>query len=350
MNCVLCGAKTQLSLCNSHVTQLRDMLTGLPKWIDFLEDAAHGQTRMGSGGRRAREDKHLNGDDDLLTDCTCGHPAADHEDDECITVIEHKPLTYCACDGYVADVDKLRARLLRLGGINARASSLLLAVGNSLTTTIRDLCEQRGIRLVHPRFIGPLRPGDLRAPWRGSANYARWLAGHVNTIAAGEGAGETYREIERYVAEIERAINKPIPMRPLGRCPTWNEVTRTTCGKELKAREDVIEVYCRNCRATHNCNWLLQLMQKEADRTKMTIDEIIAHNKYLPEEYRINPRTLRQWRQQGNIPKLTPKGYRRPDGRVGLTRHGDDDEPLYLYADLRKVWADRADKGKARAS
>jgi hypothetical protein len=173
---------------------------------------------------------------------------------------------------------------------------------------------------------------------------ARWLAQHVSAIAASEGAGQTFNEIHRFVGddrrdgEIGRLINRPVPMRVLGKCPTWIEDKQAICGTELSCRQDVVEVYCRVCRHTHNPDRLQLLLMKDLERKKITIKKILEVNRIQPEEYRIPESTLRDWRRDS---KLKPRGYRRPDGREVITRHSADDVPLYLWADVQKLRMER---------
>ena len=65
--CAQCARKTQLHLCGACETELRDMLLGLavgwelpngkhaPGWLEFLEDAALGRTRLGESARRSSD-------------------------------------------------------------------------------------------------------------------------------------------------------------------------------------------------------------------------------------------------------------------------------------------------------
>lgn len=56
MNCANCDAKTADTYgCNRCTAELRTMLTGLPRWLTHLEEAATGQTRLGESARRSTE-------------------------------------------------------------------------------------------------------------------------------------------------------------------------------------------------------------------------------------------------------------------------------------------------------
>jgi hypothetical protein len=100
----------------------------------------------------------------------------------------------------------------------------------------------------------------------------------------------------------------------------------------------------------------------------MTVDEILQHNRHVPEEYQINERTLRRWRKpgkKGEPPRLKNDGYLRPcscghsradhaqgcrkcsgcrgfDGREVINRHTEADEPLYRWAEVKRIRAERS--------
>ncbi len=172
---------------------------------------------------------------------------------------------------------------------------------------------------------------------------ARWLTERVSALAMGEGAGECLKDAQNATERIKRVVNRPIPMRWLGPCPTWIEQKRQACGNELWCRADAAEAYCRVCRQAHNPDRLQLLLMNDLERKKLTWDKLIEVNRRQPEQYQIPERTLTWWRQKG---KLIIRGYRRPDGREVINRHNEADEPLYKWADIRKL---RAEQGKAKA-
>ena len=67
LECGRCARTSQLYLCSTCVGELRDMLHGLAEgqklpngqhaagWLEFLEDAALGRTRLGESARRSTE-------------------------------------------------------------------------------------------------------------------------------------------------------------------------------------------------------------------------------------------------------------------------------------------------------
>lgn len=358
--CQSCGGRATVSLCPTCVSKLRDLLEHLPQWITHLEEAAIGQVRLGDGGggRSTSRREPFKGDDEVLARCACGHP--EHEGRECghvdrEVIVSDNPddgieerLEFCICVEYrpIANQAKLRAQFLAAGRINTRAAELLDAVRNSLTTWTRHLGETRGIVFVRPGFIGPLLAGHVRLANTTPA-VVGFLAENVGAIACDEAAGECLAELEDHVRAIEKVINRPLATKFLGNCPTWNERTRKNCGRQLSAREDAIETTCPDCRQTHNCNRLQLLMENDLERKKLTIREILKLK--LPAEYQVNERTLRRWRKpgkKGEPPKLKPCGFRRggEDGPLVINRHSEDDEPVYRWADVKRLRAERVER------
>lgn len=322
--CQSCKGRAQLFLCRNCINSLREMLEEYPWWINRLIEAAVGQVRLGDGGKRQVRTMH--GDDELashiesLPGCSC--------EDE------------CDCDRVIARAKRQRSALahaLALGRVNASASELHDDARNTLGTWIRHLSESRGIRLVDRWFMGPLRPNEERGPGYTAVGFAKWLHAHVSAIANDEAAGECVDELSDLRKRIERAVNRPQPRKFLGKCPTWDDETRTVCGRELSAPAEAIEIRCKNCQTTHNCNRLQLLLVSDQEREKVTMARVRQLNRNLPPEYRIPERTMRRWIAEG---RLKPRGYLRPDGSRGVAKHSDDDEPLYLWADVRRTRGD----------
>jgi hypothetical protein len=335
------------------------MLADLPWWIDRLAEAAVGDVRMSDNGSHGYQGRYpINGEHNVAHYLATYPGNADELPDDKAMNKRHA---------------SARRQALAAGGVNERASTLMDAVTNTLSTIVRDLLESRGLTQM-PRNSVPSNAGGSESQsgnsYRIARLTARWLAQNVSAIAADESAGQIFAEIHHLVGDerrdgrIGRAINRPIPVRDLGKCPTWNEGTRAICGAPLRARADAIEIYCRQCRATHNCDRLQLLLVNDLARAKVTADEVLLLNRLLPEDYRINDRTLRRWRQNDT---LKVKGYLRPctcehgsgcherlrgggckkcdcrayDGREVINRHSDADEPLYLWADVRKLRAEQ---------
>lgn len=260
--CQHCGKPAQAYLCGSCIDELRAMLTGLPRWIEYLTDAITGQARLGtSDGPRTKSDE--------------------------------QPLR-----------------------INLRASSLGDDVHATLVAIVRTVEDSHGLRITGPTD---------------SAGLARWLAQHVTAIAAHEAAAEHYVDVQRIILDIEHRINRPVPPRFCGPCPAPDEDDpRRACGTALMAKRDAIEVRCPTCKTTHNVERLLQRLLADVDHWRFTVSEILMIMRALEEP--LNERTFRRWRAQG---KVRPRGFRRPDGAIGLTRRTEDDQPLYRLAEVR---------------
>jgi hypothetical protein len=358
--CHVCAAKSQLFLCRTDIGKLSEMLADLPWWLEHLDDAVLGRTRMGDGGKGGTRREPFKGDDQALMRCRCGHSehenvacrAVDVEMIEVLTVDDKGKQTAelerrerrCSCDEYVPALTqtKLRAQLLAMGRVNARASEQVDAARNTLTTWVRHLCETRGVTFMPPNsvgsaFVGPLQPGwrRLARDYRPTnAELCEWLAAHVKAIACDEAAGQCYEEIKTLIESIERLVNRPLRRKWLGQCPEWNERTRQSCGVSLWAREDAIEIRCQQCGTTHNCDRLKLLLFNDLEREKVPWDKILRANKSQPEDRQVPERTLQSWRRTG---RLKARGYRRPNGREVINRHSGDDVPLYLWPDVRKL-------------
>lgn len=330
--CQGCDGKAQLFLCSKCCELLKTTLAELPWWLHRLTETALGQTRLSdNGGRKSAPRKGLDGNATVAS---------------CIEVLP----------GNGEDLDKARKareraalfHALAAGGCNGRASELLAEISDSLAYWARVLCEERGLayeplRYVGRKFIGPLRRNEVRDQPPGSygVNHVQWLMGNVQAVATSESAGEILSDIcgrddtrPAMVEQIAQIVNRFRPPRHLGQCPTWLERRNSVCGVELRAPLDDIEVHCPRCRVTHNVNRLLLARIDEAERQPLTIGKILQVNRMQPEGYRVPDRTLRRWRKSGQLPA---RAYMRPGGRRVPTRHGDEDEPLYLWADVREL-------------
>lgn len=279
-DCGNCGGKTHNAyLCPRCTNNLKTELLDLPWWIARLQEAATGQVKLGDGGRRqppaglARYTDPDNGDDNLAEDLKAGKFTLD--------------------------------KVLAIGGVNARAVRQLETTRTTLTRILDDIDL------------------SVTAYSTSTPELACFLAGASSILAAHQDSGHWYDEITDLPEQIRKIINPPVAMRWLGKCPTYDEKTRQTCGHELRAPEDAPEVFCRKCRQPHNPDRLRLLMMNDLEFKQLTVTEILDINRMsLPEEYRISERTFRYWRERG---KLKPRAYN-PNG-----------EPLYAWADIRKL-------------
>lgn len=200
-----------------------------------------------------------------------------------------------------------------------RAAQLLEVAATVLTTTVRDLCETRGITARIPAITTP--------GW-----CALWLALHVHAIACDENAGQTYADIDSLVRSIERVVDRPTQIELLGFCAT--DLDGKTCDTALRAPADAVEVRCRTCRTVRRADLVRRMAQSAARRTLITWEQVLDTNRAQPDGWRVADRTLRDWKATG---ALRIREYLHPDGTHGYTRHSDDDRPLYKWDDIETL-------------
>ena len=295
--CASCTAPAALFLCARCQTELRAQLHALahgPKvnghstagLLDACEDVVLRRTRLSTGGGHRKK-----GDE---------QPAPFAPDEERLDK-----------DGRV------------IPSRQEKAARLLTSARNTLSTTIRDLCETRGVECPEIPDVGDM---------------ALWLAGNIHAIACDESAGKVRAGGGSLVRSIKTVVDKPVAIQRLGYCPT--EVNGAQCRTLLSAREDAIEVYCPKCRTTRSCDRMRAITAAEARRTYITWDQVLEANKEFGalegRERRINERTLQNWRATG---ALKPRGDLRPSGRRGNHRRSEEDEPLYSWPDVEELRA-----------
>ena len=307
--CDSCTAPATLAICNRCAEELKAQLHALahgPKvnghttagLLDACEDVVLRRTRLSTGGGHRKK-----GDE---------QPAPFAPDEERL-----------GKDGRV------------IPSRQEKAARLLTSARNTLSTTIRDLCETRGVECPEIPDVGDM---------------ALWLAGNIHAIACDESAGKVRAEVDSLVRSIKTVVDKPIAIQRLGYCPT--ELDGQQCRTLLSAREDAIEVYCPKCRTTRSCDRMRAITAAEARRTYITWEQVLEANKEFGalegRDRRVNGRTLQNWRATG---ALKPRGYLRPSGRRGNHRRSDEDEPLYSWPDVEELRANPvgAARRKARA-
>lgn len=295
--CDSCTAPATLAICNRCTEELRAQLHALahgPKinghttagLLDACEDVVLRRTRLSTGGGHRKK-----GDE---------QPAPFAPDEERLDK-----------DGHT------------IPSRQEKAARLLIKARNTLSTTIRDLCESRGVECPAIPDVGDM---------------ALWLAGNIHAIACDESAGRIRAEVDTLVRSIKTVVDRPVAIQRLGYCPT--EVNGAQCRTLLSAREDAIEVYCPKCHTTRSCDRMRAITAAEARRTYITWDQVLEANKEFGalegRERRINERTLQNWRATG---ALKPRGYLRPSGRRGNHRRSEEDEPLYSWPDVEELRA-----------
>jgi hypothetical protein len=302
--CQKCGAKCELFLCAGCQLELRQMLTDMPWWIARLQETAIGQARLGEPGVR----RHRSG----LEMYANPKPAIDGaEGTEGQRLLERD----------LAD-QKLRARLLSQGGVNAKASDLFDEVQNMLGSWVRDVCERRGVDV----------------PTIGMAErMAMWLRERVSALASAECAGESFSDVKHAMEQMERAVNRPPQPKTCGPCPTLGhhrEVdgkptfdidagSRAKCGTRLEAKATATEVTCPVCKQTHDIEAMTDQLLNDLHYMSFTIRELL--DVVLPRANEHIPRsTLYKWIKAD---KLKPSS------------HLADGTAKFILADVRRCRA-----------
>lgn len=175
------------------------------------------------------------------------------------------------------------------------------------------------------------------------------LANNIHILAKHEHAGQAFQEIHHAVDAIERLINRPIPPRFLGPCPTMvnaghdNGCTNHhphTCATRLTADRKATTLTCPTCQTHHNTDELIRLMENYVAYEPYTSLELLgSRTSDLPgvlEQLNITiPRsTFHHWRKHGRLPI---RGYRTTHGTNTSYRQTTTDEPTYWVADVRKL-------------
>lgn len=149
--CKRCERATDLFVCKACISELRKRLADLPWWLDRLTETAVGQAHLGEGARRGERRDVLHGDDTLDSHIE----PFPRDKDTTPTARDHR--------------DRYRSALwhaLALGRVNGRASDELDRIHNALSTTIRDMCETRGIEVpeFRARAVTPASEPDAAPP------------------------------------------------------------------------------------------------------------------------------------------------------------------------------------------
>ncbi|TDH48505.1 hypothetical protein E2F47_23605 [Mycobacterium eburneum] len=314
--CRNCGADSSLFLCTRCTRELRDMLAHLPRWIGYLEDAVNGQTRLGESARRSSD----KGSPALANLGTGGAPRKGH--------LHHGAVSHAVVD------------------FSESPSGLLEYTHSVLVEWCRDICHTRGhtlrMRVYRSDFVGPLQIDDVRYDHPDQTGpIALWLAQHVSAIACDEGAAVAYREIAQIVADIERCINRPLPPRFVGPCPTpldaghhhdCDKAHPHACAIALTAGRSATEVTCPSCGATHNVEELTQRLSDEVSDWWMTQNELLLAMESIRQPVPL--RTFQEWRRRRKIPSML----------------GADGAPRYRLVDAQRLREERTQVAATGAS
>ena len=131
-----------------------------------------------------------------------------------------------------------------------------------------------------------------------TAALANHLAANVHLIARLETAGQCFNDIHNTIETIERMINRPIPDRFVGPCPTLLQDGR--CGAALVADRKATEVLCRQCKITHDIETVEQGLWDTIDEWLLSSTEIhlVMEHFGCP----IPASTIRRWRMEDRLP------------------------------------------------
>jgi len=270
-------------LCGTCTVDLRRQLLHLPTLVDYLEDAAIGLTKMGEDGGSRR--------------------------------------------GFESSTPIL----------DFRASDLLEALHSTLGQWATEIARRHSAVISPPvNWHRPVAEYRYR-----SADYAVFLAAHVDHLASDPDCGDLCATLSAYVKRALVILNRKAPPLFCGPCPTRiTDHSRCTdcgqreheCATRLMARRGAVEVVCPACKTTHNVERLINHLLARADDFRATIPELHRVLRMLGTP--VTQRTLYRWARTG---VLKPAGYLRADNkRIGLARQSDDDKPVYRIADARK--------------
>jgi hypothetical protein len=146
---------------------------------------------------------------------------------------------------------------------------------------------------------------------------ASWLAAQVPAITQNEAAGEFFADIRNAVDQIERAINRPIPDRFLGPCPS--QLQDGLCDTTLMADRKAQEVTCPSCKIVHDVDAVERQLWERVDEWLLTPQEIHMIMEYFGEP--VPASTIRRWKMEG---RLVVRGWR-------------DGKPRYWPGDVRRL-------------
>lgn len=163
------------------------------------------------------------------------------------------------------------------------------------------------------------------------------LSQHVPLIACREDAGDCFREVRNAVEDIEKCINRPVPPRRLGPCPTL-VAHHQACATMLTAPRKATEVICPECKMGYTVEHLVELLRNELLYWPLSSVEILgSRTSELPgalDYWNVNlaTSTFHHWRKTNT---LQVRSYRnRETLAIMPAKENNNDEPLYWLADV----------------
>jgi hypothetical protein len=281
--CTKCQGQATLYLCPRCIVELRHQLLGLPTVLTWLHDSAVGDTKMSDNAGRN---------------------------------------------------NRTRAETVHY---NPRARALLDEIYCTLGQWATELARTHKLHISPP--VNWLRPPDQYK--NGSKDYAMFMAGNVTRLAQDPDIAELCTSVGSFIRKAVNMINRHIPAQFCGPCPAI--VTdhsscvdcggrRHDCATRLMAKRGATEVVCPACGSTHDVAKLLNHLLARAEHFRCTIAEMYVVLRMLDETVPL--KTLYRWTYEG---RLKPAGYLRADKKnIGISRHSEQDKPVYRVADARK--------------
>lgn len=202
---------------------------------------------------------------------------------------------------------------------DGRASELRHQIHAELTSWVKQLTENRGIRFlpldsVEPDFIGPLRPGWRRIAigyTASAADMARWLAHNLLAIMSEENAAELHDELVALTRKAHRAIDRP-ELQLFGECSKSmgenDEGVPLACGVKLYAEKGETVVACPRCRSRYGVDELRDDMRARARDQPMTGADVLRMMKLAGEA----PASATFYKVLGRV---APRSYLHADGQ-----------------------------------
>ena len=241
--CLRCGAKSQLFLCPRDVTQLTEWLTGLPRFLRFLREAALGQAKLGDAQRRRRGDE--------------------------------QPMS-----------------------LNLRAVELLDDAQSTLSALVRHLCESRGMPVPETDSTGLCAFLVAHVTAIAADEAADEHMGDIEDLI---------ERIDRVINRpspprfLGPCITDPAPDEVLTERREHGD-HETRCGRALLVADRAARtVDCSQCHRTHDIESVTTKLLDAAGHMLITVAELVDW--VLPRlEEPVPRRTLERWIQTGEIP------------------------------------------------
>lgn len=290
-SCQKCHGRAQCYLCHNCIGVVRRQLLSLPAIIDNLKETALGMTRLNTESSRQL--------------------------------------------GFTS----------RTPTLNDGASRLLEEIDNTIGQWARAMARTH--RLI------PSPPITWHRAWdtyrHTTCDFAVFLAANADKLALDLDVGELCTALDRFVLQAlgdedrDGIMDRRTPAQFCGPCPaTINDHRHCEgcaqrpheCATQLYSKRGASEVTCPDCGSQHRVEVLVNSLLAHADEHRGTISEIHEVLRRLNEPVKLD--TLYDWAMP-RVGRLKPAGYLRPDGRrIGVTRQGVDDKPVYRVSDARK--------------